>query len=106
MKSMALGLHGIEIPRAQLSRFCVQNHIRKLALYGSILTDRFGPDSDVDVLAEFEEGRVPGFLGLAQMELQLGAMFGRKVDLRTPQELSRYFRDEVVGSALVQYERS
>ncbi len=106
MKTMALELHGIEIPRAELLRFCSQNHIRKLALFGSILTDRFRPDSDVDVLVEFEEGLVPGFLGLAQMELELGAMFGRKVDLRTPQELSRYFRDEVVGSALVQYERS
>ena len=60
----------------------------------------------MDLLVEFEEGHVPGFLGLAQMELELGAMFGRKVDLRTPHELSRYFRDAVASSALVQYERS
>ena len=57
----------------------------------------------MDVLVEFEPGHVPGFLGLAQMELELGAMFGRKVDLRTPHELSRYFRDEVVRTAQVQY---
>ena len=103
---MALELHGIEIPRAKLSRFCDQNHIRKLSLFGSILTDRFRPDSDLDILVEFEEGHVPGFLGLAEMELELGAMLGRKVDLRTPRELSRYFRDEVISSALVQYEQS
>lgn len=106
MESMATELHGIEIPRGRLLRFCEQNHIRKLALFGSILTDRFRPESDVDVLVEFEQGQVPGFLGLAQTELELGAMLDRKVDLRTPQELSRYFRAEVVRSALVQYERS
>jgi predicted nucleotidyltransferase len=103
---MALELHGIEIPRAKLSEFCDRNRIRKLSLFGSILTDRFRPDSDLDMLVEFEEGHVPGFLGLAEMELELGAMLGRKVDLRTPGELSRYFRDKVISSALVQYERS
>ena len=106
MDAMAQVLHGIEIPTAQIERFCRQNHIRKLAIFGSILTDRFRPDSDVDLLVEFETDHVPGFLGLAEMELELGRMFQRKVDLRTPQELSRYFRDEVTGSALVQYERS
>ena len=74
----------------------MQRHIRKLSLFGSVLTPRFRPESDVDVLVEFEPGHVPGFLGLAQMELELGAIMGRKVDLRTPGELSRYFRDEVV----------
>lgn len=106
MESMASELHGIEIQQAQVARFCEGNHVRKLALFGSILTDRFRPDSDVDVLVEFEPGHVPGFLGLAQMELDLGAIFGRRVNLRTPQELSRYFRGEVAASALVQYERS
>ena len=103
---MAPELHGIDIPRARLSHFCAQNHIRKLALFGSILTDRFRSSSDVDVLVEFEQGKVPGFLGIAQMELDLSGMIGRKVDLRTPAELSRYFRDEVTRSALVQYERT
>ena len=104
-EGMTAELHGIEIPRVRVLRFCEQNHIRKLALFGSILTDSFRPDSDVDVLVEFEQGQVPGFPGLAQMELDLGAMLGRKVDLRTPRELSRYFRDDVVRSALVQYDR-
>jgi len=96
----------VAIPKESLEAFCVRNHIRKLSLFGSVLTPRFRPESDVDTLVEFEPGHVPGFLGLAQMELELEAMFGRKVDLRTPHELSRYFRDDVVSSALVQYERS
>src|SRR5947208_7616603 len=95
----------LALPQAEIEEFCRRNHIRKLSLFGSILTPRFRPESDVDVLVEFEPNHVPGFLGLAQMELDLGAIFGRKVDLRTPHELSRYFRDSVIGSALVQYER-
>ena len=102
---MAEQPHDIWIPRAEVEAFCLRNHVRRLALFGSILTDRFRADSDVDVLVEFERGRVPGLLGLAEMELELAAMVGRKVDLRTPQELSRYFRDDVVRTALVQYER-
>jgi predicted nucleotidyltransferase len=68
------------------------------------LTHRFGAGSDVDVLVEFEPGNVPGYFELVGMELELSEMLGRKVDLRTPEELSRYFRDEVVASAAVQYE--
>ena len=105
MKAMATALHGIEIPRAEIARFCTQHNIRKLALFGSILTDRFRSDSDLDVLVEFEEGRVPGLLGLVRMERELSDLVGRKVDLRTPGDLSRYFRDQVVAGALVQYER-
>ena len=66
----------VAIPKESLEAFCVQRHIRGLSLFGSVLTPRFRPDSDVDVLVEFEPGHVPGFLGLAQMELELGAMFG------------------------------
>jgi predicted nucleotidyltransferase len=106
MKSMGVALHGVAIPRVDVAQFCARNHISRLSLFGSILTSRFRPDSDIDVLVEFEEGNVPGFLGLAQMELELGAILGRRVDLRTPRELSRYFREEVVSSALLQYERS
>jgi len=101
---MARDLHGIEIPRAELQRFCARNHIRKLALFGSILTPRFRSDSDIDMLVEFQPEHVPGFFGLVGMEQELSAMLGRKVDLRTPEDLSRYFRDEVVASAAVQYE--
>src|SRR6266852_1106567 len=80
-----------------------RNRIRKLALFGSVLTDRFRPESDVDVLVEFEEGARVGYIAMAGMEIELGERLGRKVDLRTPAELSRYFRDQVVESAEVQY---
>ena len=102
---MAPVLHGIEIPRARIARFCGQYHIRKLALFGSILTDRFRADSDVDVLVEFEPENYPSYFDLVGMEQELSTVIGRKVDLRTPQELSRYFRDRVVATAAVQYER-
>jgi len=84
--------------------FCQRNHIRKLAFFGSVLTDRFRPESDVDVLVEFHLHHVPGLLRLAGMERKLSAMLGRKVDIRTPKDLSRHFRDDVVASAAVQCE--
>lgn len=94
----------IPIPREQIAEFCRRRHVRKLALFGSVLRDDFRPDSDVDVLVEFEPGHTPGFFGLFDMQEELSALFGgRTVDLRTPQELSRYFRDEVVAHAEVQY---
>ena len=93
----------IEIPRDKLAEFCKRNHIRKLSLFGSVLREDFSHYSDVDVLVEFEPGRGPGFFGLAQMERELSTILGRKVDLRTPQELSRYFREEVLSLAEVQY---
>jgi uncharacterized protein len=77
--------------------------IRRLSLFGSVLRDDFGPESDVDVLVEFEEGVRVGLLGLAAMELELSEMLGRRADLRTPGDLSRYFRDQVLRSAEVQY---
>jgi predicted nucleotidyltransferase len=102
---MAPGIHGVDIPCAEIASFCTRNHIRKLSLFGSILTDRFRPDSDVDVLAEFEPDHIPGFFGLARMEQDLSRIIGRMVDLRTPEDLSRHFRDQVVAGAVVQYER-
>ncbi len=90
-----------------VAEFCQKNHIRKLSLFGSVLRDDFGPDSDIDVLVEFEPGKGPGFFGLARMERELSELLGgRKADIRTPQELSRYFRDEVVASAELQYAAS
>ena len=95
---------GIKVPRKALARFCQQNRISKLALFGSVLRADFGPESDVDVLVEFEPGHTPGFLGLCRMEQELQPLFsGRKVDLRTPEDLSRYFREEVLRSSQVQY---
>ena len=94
----------IDIAQDQLSDFCHRNGIRKLALFGSVLTQRFSDTSDVDVLVEFEPGQRVGYLRMASMERELSGIFGgRKVDLRTPGELSRYFRDEVLRTAIVQY---
>ncbi len=96
----------IEIPKARLSEYCHRNHIMRLSLFGSVLRNDFRKESDVDVLIEFEPEYVPGFFGLARMERELSQLLGgRKVDLRTPQDLSHYFRDQVVKSAKVQYER-
>lgn len=94
----------IEIPKGKIAGFCRRNHIRRLAFFGSALRDDFRPDSDVDVLVEFEPRHAPGFLRLAGMERELsGLLGGRRVDMRTLEDLSRYFRDEVAASAEVQY---
>ena len=94
----------IVIEREKIADFCRRHHIRKLSLFGSVLRDDFRPDSDVDVLTEFEPGATPGLIRLAGMEIELSEILGRKADLRTPAELSRYFRDEVVKLAQVQYD--
>lgn len=92
------------IPKDKIIDFCQRHHIRKLALFGSVLRDDFGPDSDIDVLVEFEPDHAPGFFRLFDMEEELSSLFGgRKVDLRTPEDLSRYFRDEIIARAQVQY---
>ena len=95
----------VAIPKESLEAFCLRNHIRKLSLFGSVLTPRFRPESDVDTLVEFDPEHIPGFLRLARMERELSGILGRRVDIRTPEDLSRYFRDEVVASAAVQYEQ-
>ena len=94
----------IDVPKEQIAEFCRRNHIRRLALFGSVLRDDFGPDSDVDVLVEFEPGARVGLLRLAGMEIELGDLLGHKVDLNTPGFLSRYFRDQVLAEAEVQYD--
>jgi uncharacterized protein len=92
----------IEIPKERIEAFCRRHHIRKLSLFGSVLRDDFGSDSDVDVLVEFEAGHVPGFAFFG-MEEELSQILGRKVDLNTPNFLSRYFRNQVLQQAEVQY---
>jgi predicted nucleotidyltransferase len=92
----------IPIDREKIAEFCRRYHIRRLALFGSVLRDDFGPDSDIDVLVEFETGHVPG-LAFFGMEAELSQILGRKVDLSTLQFLSRYFRDEVLNEAEEQY---
>jgi predicted nucleotidyltransferase len=98
-----MGTIHIKVPHDRISEFCRRNHIKKLSLFGSVLRDDFSDSSDIDVLIEFESGHGTGFFGLARMERELSSILGRKVDLRTPQELSRYFRDEVLSQAEIQY---
>lgn len=86
-----------------IAEFCKRHHIRKLLLFGSCLHDDFGPESDIDLLVEFEPDHIPGFITLSGMEIELSETIGRKVGLRTPEDLSRYFHKEVVESAEVQY---
>ena len=93
----------LNIDEATLARFCETHHIRRLSLFGSQLKGTAGPDSDIDLLVEFEPDHIPGLIGIAAMEIELSALLGKKVDLRTAGDLSRYFRDEVVRSAEVQY---
>ena len=81
----------------------MRHHIQKLSIFGSALGENFGPESDIDILVEFEEGSVPGLLALVKMEEELSRLFGRTVDIRTPGDLSRYFRNEVLERAEVQY---
>ena len=91
------------IPRETLADFCRRNHIRKLSLFGSVLRDDFRPDSDIDVLVEFEPGHVPG-LRFIRLQDELSTIFGgRPVDLVTPKFLNRRIRDEVLQTAQVQY---
>ena len=85
------------------SEFCKRHHIRKLSLFGSCLHGDFGRESDIDLLVEFEPDHIPGLITLSGMEIELSEIIRRKVDLRTPEDLSRYFRKEVVESAEVQY---
>jgi hypothetical protein len=97
----------IDIPEAQIGELCRRSGIRKLALFGSVLTDRFSGTSDIDVLVEFRPEARVGYFRLAEIEEELsGLLGGRKVDLHTPMDLSRYFRDEVVRDALVVYAES
>ena len=100
--SSALLSRRLKINRPELNGFCRINHIQKLSLFGSVLRDDFKPESDIDVLVEFRPGKTPGFLKLAGMEEELsGIIGGRKVDLRTPQDLSPHLRGRVMAEAKV-----
>ena len=94
----------IDLPNHKIAEFCKKNHIIKLSLYGSVLRDDFQMNSDIDILIEFETGKAPGLISYSRMERELSEILGnRKVDLRTPHELSKYFRGEVLAQAEVQY---
>ncbi|MHC4172475.1 MAG: nucleotidyltransferase family protein [Planctomycetota bacterium] len=96
----------IVIAQDKIQEFCERHYIRWLAIFGSALRDDFGPESDVDVLVDFVPGHTPGFFKLFEIEEELsGLLIGHNVDMRTPEDLSRYFRDKVVAEAEVQYVR-
>lgn len=94
--------HGIVLSRDWIAEFCRRHHVRSFALFGSVLRDDFGPESDIDVLVEFDPGKTPG-LGFFGMQDELSEHFGRRVDLNTPGFLSRYFRDQVTAEAVSLY---
>jgi len=97
-------LNGVKIPKNKLMAYCKKNHIKKLAFFGSLLGDDFNPESDIDILIEFEEEYIPGLFDLVRMEEELSTLFnGQKVDLRTPNDLSRYFRNKVISNAEIIY---
>ncbi len=93
----------LPIDPALLAALCRRHGIRKLSLFGSRLKGTARPDSDIDLLVEFEPGRTPGLLGMSAIEIELGSALGRKVDLRTSEDLSPRFRDEVLQLAEVAY---
>ena len=92
------------IPKKKLNEFCKRNHIRKLSIFGSAIRGELQADSDIDLLVEFDQDHTPGLFSIIKMEMELTEVLGRKVDLRTPEDLSQYFRDEVVQNARVQYQ--
>ncbi|MEW6350115.1 MAG: nucleotidyltransferase family protein [Thermodesulfobacteriota bacterium] len=94
------------IPKGLIEAFCRKHHIRKLSIFGSYLREDFGPESDIDFLVEFDPEHIPGLIAFAGMEIELSEILGgTRVDLRTLQDLSRYFRDQVAAEAEVQYAR-
>ncbi|AEP12713.1 nucleotidyltransferase family protein [Chloracidobacterium thermophilum] len=94
----------IRFPKDQVAEFCRLHHIRRLAVFGSALRSDFNENSDIDILVEFEPEHIPGLFGIARMERELSNLLGgRKVDVRTPEDLSRYFRQDVLNEAEVQY---
>ncbi|MFC1717959.1 nucleotidyltransferase family protein [Candidatus Poribacteria bacterium] len=98
-------INNIATPGDEIADFCLRNHIHKLAFFGSVIRDDFGPDSDIDVLVEFDPDHTPGFAFFG-MEMELSEILGRKVELHTRNFLSRYFRDKVLEEAEIQYVKS
>jgi predicted nucleotidyltransferase len=93
----------VQLPKDKLKDFCRRHHIKSLSVFGSFLRGENKPDSDIDILVEFDSDQIPGLIRLAGMEIELSELIGRKADLRTAQDLSPYFRQEVIATAEVQY---
>ena len=100
----------IDIPKEKIAAFCQRNHIRRMALFGSVLRDDFTPESDVDVLVDFEPDARIGYIGLAGLEIELDKILGRKADLHTFEGIERsrnwLLREEILSSIEVQYEQT
>jgi hypothetical protein len=94
----------IKLPKQKIVEFCKRNHIQNLSFFGSVLRDDFMPGSDIDILVEFDPANIPGFFDLIRMEEELSSILGgRKVDMRTPEDLSKYFRNDVLSTAEALY---
>ena len=94
----------VSLPKSRIAEFCKRNRIRRLSLFGSVLRKDFGPDSDIDILVEFEPGTRVGLIRLSGLEIELGNIVGRKVDLNTSGFLSKYYRNQVLAEADVLYD--
>lgn len=93
----------MQIDKKKITTFCKRHHIISLALFGSILTSHFSPESDVDILVKFDKKHIPSLFDMVDMEEELSSIIGRRVDLKTPEDLSRYFRDDVLAQAKIVY---
>lgn len=93
----------IQVDKHQIETFCTKHQITKFSFFGSILTDRFGPESDIDVLVEFDPAQIVTLFDMVDVEHELSELLRRKVDLRTPGDISHFFRDEVLRAAQLQY---
>ena len=93
-----------KMSKEDIADFCKRNNICKLSIFGSSIRDQLQPDSDIDILVEFERNHTPGLFSIIRMEMELSKIIGRKVDLRTPEDLSLYFREEVLQNAKLQYQ--
>jgi len=99
-----MGEARVSIPKDIIAEFCKRNRIRRLFFFGSVLREDFSSDSDVDILVEFEPGTRVGLIRLSGLEIELGNIVGRKVDLNTSGFLSKYYRDQVLAEADIQYD--
>ncbi len=99
-------IQNITTPTKRIAEFCQRNRIKKLSFFGSVLRDDYGPDSDIDILVEFEPGTRMGLLRLAGLEIELGEILSRKVDLNTVQGLHPYLRESILAESEVQYEQA
>jgi predicted nucleotidyltransferase len=100
---MYSGIPRIEIPKPWIEKFCRAHHIVKMALFGSVLSDHFSETSDVDILVEFDPKHVPGLFEIVDMKDELSKNIGREVDLRTPEDISKFFRNEVIQQSYLLY---